>query len=62
MNYYDSRETRTPAEREAELLGRLPAFLAQARERAPAYAEALAGLDLAQINTRAALASLPVIR
>jgi len=62
MNYYDARETRAPAEREAEILGRLPAFLALARERAPAYAESLAGIDLSTITSRAALATLPVIR
>ncbi|WP_407179476.1 phenylacetate--CoA ligase family protein [Bradyrhizobium sp. STM 3562] len=60
-DYYDSRETRDPAEREAELFTRLPSILRKAME-APAYAERLRGIDPAAITSRAALAQLPVLR
>jgi phenylacetate-CoA ligase len=59
--YYDARETRDPAEREADLFGRLPAVIAAALA-APAYAERLSGIDPAEISSRAALARLPVLR
>jgi phenylacetate-CoA ligase len=58
---YDARETRDPAEREAELLARLPGVIAAAI-RAPAYAERLAGIDPAAITSREALAKLPILR
>lgn len=59
--HYDARETRDPAEREADLFRRLPGMIAAAL-RAPAYAERLAGVDPAVITTRKALARLPVLR
>jgi phenylacetate-CoA ligase len=59
--YYDTLETREPAEREAGLLARLPGVLRKAMA-APAYAERLAGIDPATITGRAALARLPVLR
>src|SRR6201999_3382759 len=57
----DARETRDPAQREAELFARLPDVLQRA-VAAPAYAERLQGLDPATITSRAALARLPVLR
>ena len=60
-DHYDSRETRDPAAREAELFSRLPSILRKAIE-APAYAERLCGIDPAGITSRAALAQLPVLR
>jgi phenylacetate-CoA ligase len=60
-DYLDDRETRDPAEREADLLRRLPAVVARAMQ-APAYAERLKGVDPAQIASREALAALPVVR
>ena len=60
-DHYDTRETRDPQEREAELFSRLPAILREAME-APAYAERLRGVDPAAITSRAALAQLPVLR
>jgi phenylacetate-CoA ligase len=60
-NPYDSKETRNHAEREAELFSRLPATLRKAME-APGYAEHLRGIDPAGITSRAALATLPVLR
>jgi phenylacetate-CoA ligase len=59
--YYDARETRDPAEREADLFGRLPGVIAAALA-APAYAERLSGINPAEISSRAALARLPVLR
>jgi len=58
---YDSKETRDPQEREAELFSRLPAILHKAME-APAYAERFRGVDPSAITSRAALAQLPVLR
>jgi phenylacetate-CoA ligase len=62
MNEFcDILETRDPAEREADLFGRLPSVL-RAAMTAPAYAERLKGIDPAAITDRAALARLPVLR
>src|SRR5579883_1738160 len=58
---YDSKETRDPQEREAELFSRLPAILRKAMG-APAYAERFRSVDPAAITSRAALAQLPVLR
>ncbi|AYH45578.1 AMP-binding protein [Azoarcus sp. DN11] len=62
MNYYDARETRDPAERERELMARLPAHIAHAKANAPAFAGLLEGVDPATITSREALARLPVTR
>ena len=62
MNYYDARETRDPELRERELLGRLPAQLAHARTKAPAFGRLLADVDPAAVTSREALAALPVVR
>jgi phenylacetate-CoA ligase len=59
---YDALETRAPALREAIQLATLPAQVAHAASRTPAFAEILAGVDAASITSRAALASLPVTR
>ena len=60
-DHYDARETRDPAQREAELFSRLPGVLRQAMA-APGYAERLKGVDPASVASRAALAGLPVLR
>jgi phenylacetate-CoA ligase len=60
-DHYDTRETRDPAEREAELFARLPAILRKAMD-APAYAERFRGVDPATVAGRTALAQLPVLR
>ena len=60
--FYDTLETRTPAEREAALMAALPVQIAHARNNAPAFAALLAGIDPATITSRAALATLPVTR
>ena len=60
-DFYDTLETRDPAQREADLMAALPGCVARA-QALPAFAESLAGLDPATIDSRAALASLPVVR
>ncbi len=60
--HYDTLETRDPAQREAQLLAALPAQVAHAQRSAPALARILAGVAADSINSRAALAKLPVTR
>lgn len=60
--HYDKLETRSPAEREAQLLAALPAQVAHAQQRSRAYGEILAGIDASKVDSRAALAKLPVTR
>src|SRR5271163_1361824 len=60
-DHYDSLETQAPAAREAELFSRLPAILREAMETS-GYAEHLRGIDPTAITSRAALATLPVLR
>jgi len=62
MKYLDSLETRDPLVREASLLARLPQQIALAKSHSTYFAEALAAVDPASINSRAALAHLPVLR
>jgi len=56
-----SRETRAPAERERDLLARLPALI-DAALRAPGWRAHLGAVDARSITSRAALAQLPVLR
>ena len=60
--FFDALETRDPAAREAALMAALPAQIAHAQQHAGAYAALLAGVDAAAITSRAALATLPVVR
>jgi phenylacetate-CoA ligase len=60
--HFDALETRAPDAREAALMAALPAQIAHAQAHAPAFAELLQGVDPARIHSRAALATLPVIR
>jgi phenylacetate-CoA ligase len=60
--HYDALEIRLPAEREAALLAALPQQIAHARIRSPAFTELLAGVDALAVDSRPALAQLPVIR
>jgi phenylacetate-CoA ligase len=60
--FFDALETRSPQQREADLLARLPAQIAHAQQHAPAFARILQGVDAAAITSRAALARLPVTR
>jgi phenylacetate-CoA ligase len=58
----DALEIRHPAEREVALMAALPRQIAHAKMHAPAFATLLAGIDSAAVNSRAALAQLPVTR
>jgi phenylacetate-CoA ligase len=60
-DHYDWKETRDHAMREADLFSQLPDVLRRAME-APGYAKHLRGIDPAAITSRAALATLPVVR
>lgn len=62
MEFFDALETRAPEEREHAQMAALPELLAYARSYAPAYVELHAGVDPAAVNSRAALAALPVVR
>jgi phenylacetate-CoA ligase len=59
--YFDALETRDSGEREAALCAALPAQVAAA-QRTAAFADILRGVDAAAIDSRAALARLPVTR
>ncbi|HWB51415.1 MAG TPA: AMP-binding protein [Stellaceae bacterium] len=61
-SFYDASETRDPAERETALMARLPALVAAAQRQAPAYREKFAGIRPEAIDSRAALAGLPLTR
>lgn len=61
-SFYDAQETRGADEREAALMAALPAQIAHAQARAPAFAGLLQGVEAARIASRAALATLPVTR
>jgi phenylacetate-CoA ligase len=58
----DAHETRHLAYRETDLFMRLPKQIAHAKASAPAFAALLANVDAASVISRAALASLPVLR
>jgi phenylacetate-CoA ligase len=60
-DHYDNRETRDPAARETDLFVRLPGVITAALQ-APAYRERLSGIDPAAIDSREALAKLPLLR
>lgn len=62
MKHYDSLETRDPEQRERELFAALPKQVAHAKANAPAFAELYKDIDPAAVNSRAALARLPVVR
>ncbi|MCQ0986902.1 phenylacetate--CoA ligase family protein [Jiella marina] len=61
-DFFDTLETRSPEDREANLFERLRRQLAHAAENAPYYRRALAGLDAETIRDRASLATLPLLR
>jgi len=58
---YDSLESRDPAVREQALLSALPALITRAMQ-APGWADILGDVTAGDINSRAALAQLPVTR
>jgi phenylacetate-CoA ligase len=60
--YFDKLETRPAKARERALMIELPKLVAHARRRAPGFARILESVDPRKINSRKALASLPVTR
>jgi len=60
--YYDDLETRSPEARESALRKALPAQIENAGQTAPAYRALLEGVEAKSIDSRAALAELPVTR
>jgi len=59
---FDEREARDPVAREAALMARLPAIVAAAKERCPAYRELFAAMRPEAVTDRRALAQLPLTR
>jgi phenylacetate-CoA ligase len=57
----DALETRDPVERERDLMARLPQLVARAKA-APGWARILADVDAARVDSREALAALPITR
>jgi len=60
--FFDALEQRDPVARETELMASLPRQVAHAQARTTAFADMLNGVDASTINSRAALAQLPVTR
>jgi phenylacetate-CoA ligase len=60
--FFDALETREPEQREAEQMAALSAQVAHAQSHSAAFAEILRGVDASSVNSRAALARLPVTR
>jgi phenylacetate-CoA ligase len=60
-DFLDDLETRDPEEREAALMAALPVQIARAKET-PGYAKLFADVDAAAVDSRAALARLPITR
>jgi phenylacetate-CoA ligase len=62
QSYFDHLETRDPLARERALLAMLPALVQRAQAEAPGWTRHLAGVDAQGVNSRAALARLPLLR
>jgi phenylacetate-CoA ligase len=60
--FFDTLETREPAQREAALMAALPAQIAHAKLASAALAQILAAVDPAAVTSRQTLAQLPVTR
>jgi phenylacetate-CoA ligase len=60
--FYDELETRDPAAREAALMAALPAAVSNAKKNAPGFGRILEAVTPGDVNSRAALAVLPVTR
>src|SRR4029077_2955501 len=61
-NHYDQLEVRDPTQRELAQFNLLPDLVRDAMAKAPGWAAQLEGVDAAAVNSRAALAKLPVLR
>jgi len=62
LKYYDKLETRAPGAREKALMRALPKLVAHAQKNAPGWGRILKGVKASSINSRKALAQLPVTR
>lgn len=62
MKYYDRLETRSPKAREKALMAALPGLIAHARRRAPGFARILKEVAPREVDSRKALAKLPITR
>jgi phenylacetate-CoA ligase len=60
--FFDSLETRDPAQREAQLMADLPQQVAHAQANSKAFAQILRGVDADAVASREALSQLPVTR
>ncbi len=60
--YYDDKEVRTQEQREGELFNALPKYIAHAQSKSLAWGKMLGGINPQDINSRKALAQLPVLR
>jgi len=60
--FFDALETRPPEQREREQMGALASQVAHAQRHSAAFAEILQGIDASAVNSREALAQLPVTR
>ena len=60
--HFDDLETRDPEERERRLFAALGEQIANAKAKAPAYADSLADVEPHAVTDRAALARLPIVR
>ena len=61
-DFFDALETRSPADREAAQMATLPGQLAHAKQNSAAFADILRDIDVAGIDSRAALTRIPVTR
>jgi phenylacetate-CoA ligase len=62
LKHYDKLETRSPRLREKALMAALPKLVAHAKKNAPGFARILKDVRPDRINSRKALAALPVTR
>src|SRR5688572_16210080 len=60
--YFDELETRADDQRESNLLSALPKHIAHAKAKSSYFAQLLQNVDPSAIDSRRALASLPVTR
>ena len=61
-DFYDKLEIRDPEQREREQFDELRGLIALAKDKAPYWRRALAGVEAGDIDSRDALAALPVTR
>ena len=62
VDFYDSLESRDPVLREEQQFSDLRKQLHNARDHTPAYAAILADVDIASVNDRTTLATIPLTR